>query len=215
MIQILVGVEKNRCYIKRLDTITSGCVNSVCCKFSFDSEWDMFQTRIASFERYDSAYHTIIENDMCMVPNFVINKSGELSFGVIGIDKSGDVTITTNIVKIRVVQGADKCGQGSPEYTPTLVEQLVKIANDAKSIAQSVRDDADNGLFGGKSSVLNAKTHYDFPSVGDESTIYKAEAERQLYQWNPSGLKYELLSSGSGGVIEIDLINGGNANGNS
>lgn len=63
-------------------------------------------------------------------------------------------------------------------------------------------------------SVFNAETHYDFPSVGSVDMIYKAQAEKLIYQWNPTELKYEALGS----TVEVDIgdieiINGGNANG--
>ena len=66
----------------------------------------------------------------------------------------------------------------------------------------------------GEDNVVNKATHFDFPSVGKENTIYKAETEKMIYQWNSSTLKYEALNSAeAGGVVDIDLINGGNANG--
>ena len=66
----------------------------------------------------------------------------------------------------------------------------------------------------GEANVVNKQTHYDFPSIGRENVIYKAEAEKMMYQWNPTALKYEVLNSTeSSGVLDIDLINGGNANG--
>ena len=60
--------------------------------------------------------------------------------------------------------------------------------------------------------VVNAQTHFDFPSVGKSNVIYKAEAEKSLYQWDPKGLKYVLLGS-PGDYSDIQEINGGNANG--
>lgn len=66
-----------------------------------------------------------------------------------------------------------------------------------------------------ESSVVNAQTHYDFPSVGSANTIYKAESEQQIYQWNPTKLAYEPLNVGTGSILDIELINGGGANGNS
>ena len=64
----------------------------------------------------------------------------------------------------------------------------------------------------GESEVFNAPTHFDFPSIGRENTIYKADTEKKIYQWNPTSLVYELLSSGES-TLDIELINGGNANG--
>ena len=61
-------------------------------------------------------------------------------------------------------------------------------------------------------AVMNAKTFYDFPTVGDTNTIYKAEEEKTLYQWNATEEKYEPLNSGGDfDPSEINLINGGNA----
>lgn len=66
----------------------------------------------------------------------------------------------------------------------------------------------------GENSVVNAQTHYDFPSIGRENVIYKAESEKKIYQWNSTELKYEEVSvcEGSTDVSDIKLINGGGAN---
>ena len=66
---------------------------------------------------------------------------------------------------------------------------------------------------GSSECVVNAKTHYDFPSVGRPNTIYKAEEEKLVYQWNSTELKYEQLNAASGEILDINLINGGSANG--
>lgn len=65
----------------------------------------------------------------------------------------------------------------------------------------------------GEASVVNAQTHYDFPSIGSVNTIYKAEAEKSIYQWNAIDFKYELIGSTeiSGDLSEISIIHGGNA----
>ena len=66
----------------------------------------------------------------------------------------------------------------------------------------------------GEENVFNAQTHYDFPSIGKEDVIYKAESEKMIYQWNPTALKYEALNSiESETPVDIQLIHGGNANG--
>ena len=65
----------------------------------------------------------------------------------------------------------------------------------------------------GENKVFNADTHYDFPSVGNVDIIYKSFQERKLYQWNPITFQYEVLGDTSGEVLDITLINGGNASG--
>ena len=62
----------------------------------------------------------------------------------------------------------------------------------------------------GEDNVFNAKTRYEFPSIGRENVIYKAEEEKCLYQWNTTSLKYEALMGES--IHEITIIHGGNAN---
>lgn len=66
----------------------------------------------------------------------------------------------------------------------------------------------------GESCVVNAKTHYDFPSIGKEDVIYKAESEKLLYQWNTKDLKYEVVGEVEvgGDLANIKVINGGSAN---
>lgn len=64
--------------------------------------------------------------------------------------------------------------------------------------------------------VINADTHYDFPSVGNEYMIYKAQSEKLIYQWNPDDLKYEPIGAPTEiEVNDIEQINGGDAYGNS
>lgn len=61
-------------------------------------------------------------------------------------------------------------------------------------------------------NVFNAQTHYDFPSIGKENVIYKAEDEKLIYQWSSTELKYEALNTiGSDVPLDIELINGGGA----
>ena len=65
----------------------------------------------------------------------------------------------------------------------------------------------------GEGCVFNADTHFDFPSIGKVNTIYKAESEKLIYQWNDAELKYEVLGTTGGGTLDITIIYGGNANG--
>ena len=65
----------------------------------------------------------------------------------------------------------------------------------------------------GEANVINAPTHYDFPSIGRPDVIYKSENEKQIYQWNTAELKYELLCGTVDPTLDIEIINGGNANG--
>lgn len=62
----------------------------------------------------------------------------------------------------------------------------------------------------GEISVINRPTHYDFPSIGNPNINYKAEKERQIYQWDKENFKYVVLGMSN----DISLIYGGNADDN-
>lgn len=61
--------------------------------------------------------------------------------------------------------------------------------------------------------VFNAETHLEFPSIGEIDMIYKAQAEKKIYQWNPDTLSYEVLSEFEITIQDLEEINGGNAYG--
>lgn len=69
------------------------------------------------------------------------------------------------------------------------------------------------GSSGGGGGIFNAKTHYEFPSVGSVDMIYKAEEEKKIYQWNSTLLRYEVLSEIEITIEDLEVIYGGNANG--
>lgn len=61
--------------------------------------------------------------------------------------------------------------------------------------------------------VYNANTRFEFPSIGSANVIYKAEKEKKLYQWNETQLIYEALGDEPTVVMDIEIINGGDAYG--
>lgn len=115
----------------------------------------------------------------------------------------------------------------------TIQENIKKTIADFDSIETAIEEcgvdvpyDTDTSEYGNKvrevyqkaiadsARVFNANTHYDFPSVGDVNVIYKAQAEKLIYQWNPTELKYEVLgSSAEVDIGDIEYIYGGNASG--
>lgn len=62
----------------------------------------------------------------------------------------------------------------------------------------------------GKREVANFDYASEFPVIGDENIIYKAEKELSLYQFNADTFEYEKLSDGRG-IDDIEIINGGTA----
>lgn len=63
----------------------------------------------------------------------------------------------------------------------------------------------------GEHNNITKKTHIDFPSIGKPDYLYMAENENTLYRWDTTKLTYEPFQTG--GLTNIELIDGGNASG--
>ena len=60
-------------------------------------------------------------------------------------------------------------------------------------------------------NFVYADTKSKFPIPGDVKNIYKAGDSNVIYVWDPKGQQY--VDSSGGSTLDIELINGGNANG--
>ena len=66
----------------------------------------------------------------------------------------------------------------------------------------------------GNGGIICCASRSDFPAAGVEDTLYVAEDERLLYQWNPAEQAYEQIgSAASGETPQYTVIHGGNAAG--
>lgn len=95
-------------------------------------------------------------NDWALVDGEVPSSEGiNLSAGMWDIWFSGAKTVDeafyriTTETQVFVVKGTGDDGGQLPDIPPELAEQILQIADEALEIAQSVRDDADNGVFDG------------------------------------------------------------------
>lgn len=52
--------------------------------------------------------------------------------------------------------------------------------------------------------IVNAATHFDFPSIGRTNVIYKAEDEKKIYQWNSKKNFYELIADESEEIDDLE-----------
>lgn len=82
-----------------------------------------------------------------------------------------------------------------------------------KTVVGAINEILNIGSTTSEKEIVNAATHYDFPSIGNVDYIYKAYAEKKTYQWNDELLKYEPLNEETCEVENIAIINGGGANG--
>lgn len=96
---------------------------------------------------------------------------------------------------------------GEPGYDST--QGRLKIG-DGKTAWDKLR-------FQDEHAVISRSTRFEFPSHGESYTIYKDESAQLLYQWVEDGIDstYKVLGNviGTGNVLDINIINGGNSNG--
>lgn len=139
--------------LETLDKTVSDSVRFETVKFKFPISWDGY-TKTAVFKNGDVTLNVIlnIEGDLYVgeneiyVPHEVLKFPG-FTLSVFGI--LGNSRATTERITINVIQSGYAEGDKPSEPSPTEYEQLTNLVNQTKSIAQSVRDDANNGVFKG------------------------------------------------------------------
>lgn len=98
-------------------------------------------------ENQSEAEPYIVMNGQVAIPDFLLEENCTITAYVKVVDKNSETTIKTVTIPVNPRQKSDD--GVAPENQQTFKEQLQEIMNDTKEIAQSVRDDADNGVFKG------------------------------------------------------------------
>lgn len=127
--------------------IASGGVNEDVIEFEFDKLWDGFNTLAVFYRSKRNVFHKKIVGNRCTVPSEVLRAQGVFYVGVMGV--KDNVTRTTNVLRYELEHGAITVGVEPPEPTPSIYEQILETVKSTEQIAQSVRDDADAGMFNG------------------------------------------------------------------
>ena len=138
------------------DAITTGSVGMEV-RFSCSDEWDGL-SRVAVFRGSGEQVDVALTGDSCNVPPEVLAKTGgDLHIGLYGTDGSGHLVIPTVYANAgRIQRGTEPSGIEPTPQTQPLIDQLLEAAEDARDLAQSVRDDADNGAFDGEPGTPGA-----------------------------------------------------------
>lgn len=150
MSTIFIKVKDNKAYLmqKTSKTITTGNVGTVKAVYEFSEEWDGYTKTAVMYSKKDgkdkAVVSPLINNEVEVDPS-VISEKYPLYIGVFG-DK-GKLRKTSDFVVKQLTEGATPEGALDPEKTQDIYSKIVEVMNDAKEIAQSVRNDADEGKF--------------------------------------------------------------------
>lgn len=124
-------------------------------ELSLDEEWSSFSAiRVIfyndSIEVGDSnPKEVLFRKEPVVVPWEVLQQPGNLYLTVKGTNENQVIITKEMDTPIRVYKAGMAEGDTPLEPTPDLVQLIVEQANEAKEIAQSVRNDADAGKFNG------------------------------------------------------------------
>lgn len=157
--------------------VVGGSKNYLHARFDLCEDWAGEQV-MAIFEAAGKPYTRLIENGECCVPWEVLQCKNFFVSCVAGS------LITSNAAEVKVSPCGATDGTPGAEPTPSAYEQMVSIMEETKEIAQSVRDDADNGMFDGekgdpgtqgeiKKIVSNASNPVCIPNLDSGAYILK------------------------------------------
>lgn len=144
----LVFVVKGQ-MITRTDNLlpVAKCRNLYRAKFDFkNANWDGIKTALFKMGNKPKAV-ILDENDECDVP-WEFFDTEETAYGTVSVF-CGDL-VTANKESVLVMQSGYEQSEASEPPTPDIYNQILEVVDDTKQIAQSIRDDADKGLFNGK-----------------------------------------------------------------
>lgn len=108
--------------------ITSGDVNYDSITFDFCSAWDGF-TKTAIFYRSENEvyYQLLDEANTCIIPREVLETKGTIYIGVFGV--RDDITLTSQVLKYRIAQGAITDNLKPADPTPDIYAQIISRYN--------------------------------------------------------------------------------------
>ena len=123
-------------------------------RFRFPKSWDTY-VKTATFKTEDATVSVILQegNPLCVSENECYIPHEALSFPGFSVSVFGnesDTLATTANGFVTVIKSGYEEGVSPKEPTPDEYSQIIALMTETKDIAQSVRDDADNGLFKGE-----------------------------------------------------------------
>ena len=150
---IRIEIKNNGSVCGFEDTVSDSVMHETV-SFKFPKEWDGY-AKTAVF-RYDTAVYNIplgadeemcISDTECYIPREVIKAPG---FTVSAFAVKDNSRATAMQTLVNVEESGYSLGDAPGEPTPTEYEQLINLAMETKEVAESVREDADNGVFKGE-----------------------------------------------------------------
>lgn len=98
-------------------------------------------------ENHERAEPYMVKNSQVEIPDFLLEENSPIVAYVKVVDENSETTIKT--ITIPVTSRPESDDGVPPENQQTFKQQIQEIVDSTKQIAQSIRDDADSGVFKG------------------------------------------------------------------
>ena len=185
------------------DTTVSDSVNFEVICFSFPASWEGYAKTAVFKHGSNEAVNVVLDglNSLCINENscyipFEVIKAPGFSVSIFG--NLGDSVVTATEAYVPVIQSGFTEGIKPQEPTPDQYSQIVSLTTEVKAIAQSVRTDADSGLFKGEKGEKGEQG-----SVGPQGP--RGEKGEQGPA-GPQGEKREKGDKGDGADVDTSLF---------
>ena len=204
---ICVEVHSNNVLALRSDTLSNAVSDSIkheTIKFLFPDNWNNYQkTAVFSAVGVEPINVLLCEEnplclskDECYIP-FEVLKGDCFEVSVFGV--LDETLATTTKEQIEVLQSGYTLGDQPSEPTQSEYSQILQMVIDTKQIAQSVRDDADNGVFKGEKGEKGDKgEEYSLTDADKAEIVQEVESKIENLETDVETIKQ--------GYVTLDYI---------
>jgi hypothetical protein len=214
---IILEFNVNCQIIKRKDIlqkIIADSKNQIKCKFTFSDEW-VDKAKTAVIKTGGTTYNILITDDEIAPDKMPVLKAGIATFSVFG----GDL-MTANIAKVPIEASGLEDGQTPEPPEPDIYNQILTAANEAKTIAQGVAQQATDGEFDGDYPVVRTnETHIQWKLSKQDDTKWSnlyplanlkgTDAKNIQVQTNETHIQWKLVGDDEWiDLIELSLLKG-------
>ena len=168
---------------------------------SFDGEWDDITAVYLNFEPRNGTAITALLTDGVFDESLGVSLSaGTWRVSAHGSNSAGKEIHTTPVL-LNVAQAGGLDGEAPPYVPPDAAGQIAAVAEEAREIAQSVRDDANAGLFKGDKGDPGLTPH-----IGDNGNWFYGDEDSGIPA-GAAGIKTDHTLSYTNGVLSVNTAN--------
>lgn len=171
----------------------------------FNAEWDDITSAYLNFDpkinpEIGEPINVYLDNGAFDESRGVSLSAGTWLVSAHGTNTAGKEIHTTPLL-LNVAQAGGIDGEAPPYVPPDAAGQIAAVAEEARDIAQSVRDDADAGLFKGEEGKPGLTPH-----IGENGNWFYGDEDSGIPA-GAAGIKTDHTLSYTNGVLSVNTAN--------